>query len=75
MCQEKFEKKDLIRIAAIENEISLDKSGKSGGRGAYICKNPDCHDKLLKKRVLNRAFKRNVDTFVYEQILKEIDPK
>lgn len=73
MCGERFPKKDLIRVACAEGNIIYDSGGKSGGRGAYICKNPDCHDKLLKKRVLDRAFRRSVSISVYEEILKEIN--
>lgn len=73
VCGEKFEKSKLLRVAKIDEKIIFDKNGKSGGRGAYICKNPDCYDKLIKKRRLDRAFRRSVDNLVYEKILKEID--
>lgn len=73
MCGEKFEKNKLLRVCKIDDEIIFDKDGKSGGRGAYICTKTDCYDKLLKKRRLDRAFKRSVDNSVYEEILKEID--
>ena len=73
VCGEKFEKKNLLRIANVDGEIILDKDHRAGGRGAYICKNPDCHDKLFKKRRLDRAFRKSVDNSVYEKILENID--
>ena len=73
VCGKKVPKAHLVRIAKSGDEIFLDLSQKSGGRGAYICKDTDCYDKLLKKRRLDRAFKRSVDNSVYEEILKEID--
>ena len=39
-CNSKKDKKDLIRIVKNnKNEISIDKTGKQDGRGAYICNN------------------------------------
>lgn len=73
VCGGKFEKNDLLRIALKDEKIFLDTTHKAGGRGAYICKNPDCFDTLLKKRRLDRAFKRSVDISVYEEILKQIN--
>lgn len=72
VCGNKFAKKDLIRIASKDNEIFLDAEHKSGGRGAYICKNPDCFDTLLKKRRLDRAFRKSVDISVYEKLSDEL---
>ncbi|MBE7039916.1 MAG: YlxR family protein [Ruminococcaceae bacterium] len=72
VCGKKFEKNDLVRIASKDNKIFVDPSHKSGGRGAYICKNPDCSDILLKKRRLDRAFKKSVETSVYEEIIEEL---
>ena len=38
-CNEKKEKKDLIRIEKSQDGvISVDTTGKANGRGAYICK-------------------------------------
>ena len=37
-CNQKRDKKQLIRIVKNKNnEISLDRTGKKEGRGAYIC--------------------------------------
>lgn len=72
VCGKKIEKNDLVRIASKDNKIFVDFSCKAGGRGAYICKNPDCFDILLKKRRLDRAFKKSVEISVYEEILLEL---
>ncbi len=73
VCGVKFEKNDLVRIAIRDDKIFVDASHKAGGRGAYICKSPDCFDKLLKKRRLDRAFKRSVETSVYEETIEELN--
>ena len=70
LCREKFEKSELLRIVKYENEIKIDKTQKSNGRGAYICSNCISKEDLFKKRVLDRAFRDKVSSEVYE-LLKE----
>mgnify|MGYP005801774713 CR=1 FL=1 len=42
-CQEVKEKRELIRVVRSgEGEISMDKTGKKAGRGAYICPKEAC---------------------------------
>jgi predicted RNA-binding protein YlxR (DUF448 family) len=60
-CGERHDKKDLIRIVqSPEGKLSADATGRSQGRGAYICPKPECLQKAVKKRGLNRAFKREI---------------
>ena len=48
-CNEKKDKKDLIRIVKNKNgEIYIDITGKMEGRGTYICKSEECLKKLIK---------------------------
>ena len=68
-CGEKFPKAELFRIVKNDSGIFLDATGKQNGRGAYICKNPDCADKLVRQKRLNRAFRGAVDDSVYQEIL------
>ena len=44
-CMESKPKKELIRIAGYEGEVSLDPTGKAKGRGAYLCPNRQCLEK------------------------------
>ena len=68
-----FDKKDLIRVVKNkEGQIFVDKSGKANGRGAYICSNKSCFEKLKKQKILNKAFKCMVDEQVYKQLEEEI---
>ena len=47
-CFESKPKKELIRIVKNKDgEISLDKTGKKQGRGAYICNNIECLEKAI----------------------------
>lgn len=48
-CNEHKPKAELVRILRTpEGEITLDLTGKKSGRGAYLCKNPECLKKLRK---------------------------
>ena len=68
-CNEKKDKKDLIRIVKNKaNEILLDKTGKLNGRGAYICNNVECLEKLKKSKRLNRVFEINISDEIYESL-------
>ena len=51
------DKTELIRVVkSPEGAVSLDFKNKLPGRGAYLCKNPDCLKKAVKTRALERAF-------------------
>lgn len=73
VCRTRKPKGELIRIVKNKSgEISLDKTGKLDGRGAYICMDKACIDKLLKTKALNKSYHINVSQEVYENILNEI---
>ena len=78
-CAEMFEKKQLIRIVkAPDNEdgspgeISVDRTGKKPGRGAYICNNMECLKKARKARRLEKAFSCKIPDEVYDQLEAEL---
>lgn len=68
-CREMKDKKDLVRIVKNnENQIFIDKTNKANGRGAYICSNPECFDKCIKTKALNRAFKCEIKDEVLQEL-------
>lgn len=74
VCREHSDKKTLVRIVRNKNgEIFLDKTGKANGRGAYVCTSAECVEKLKKTRALNRAFKCEIPTEVYDMIGEQIE--
>ena len=74
VCQDRDSKKEIMRIVKNkEGEIFLDPSGRANGRGAYICKDPECLKKAIKTKALNRAFKVEVSDEVYEKLLAELE--
>lgn len=68
-CNTKKDKRDLIRIVMNkEGIISIDKTGKLSGRGAYICDNIDCLEKVIKSKRLERAFETKIDEEIYKKL-------
>lgn len=58
VCRGMKKKGELIRVAKNKDgEIFIDETGKSAGRGAYICKSAECFSRLTKTRGLERALK------------------
>lgn len=68
-CNEKKDKKDLIRIVKSPNgEINIDKSGKMLGRGAYICDNIQCLEKAVKTKRIERVLETKIENTIYEKL-------
>lgn len=68
-CNIKKDKKDFIRIVKDnQNNISIDRTGKANGRGAYICDNIDCLEKAIKNKRIEKSFKMQIDESVYENL-------
>ena len=68
-CRETKEKKELVRVVRTsEGEIFADFTGKSNGRGAYLCKSEECFRKLKKQRLLNKTFSLDVSEETYDKI-------
>lgn len=68
-CREMKDKKSLLRIVKDkEGKIFVDLTGKANGRGAYVCKDLGCLEKLKKQKILNKTFKMMVDENVYKEI-------
>lgn len=74
VCRSQNDKKTLIRIVKNkEGKIFVDKTGKANGRGAYVCKDKACFEKLCKTKALNRAFKIEVPQEVYQSLGDEFE--
>lgn len=68
-CNEQKEKKELLRIVkSKEGIIEPDLTGKKNGRGAYICKNEECLNKIIKSKRLERIFEKEISLELYESI-------
>jgi len=68
-CGEMKPKKELVRIVKDpEGAISLDRTGKKAGRGAYICPEEACLAAAKKARRLEKAFSCQIPDAVYTQL-------
>ena len=68
-CNQKKDKKDLIRIVKNkENKIKIDRTGKLEGRGAYICDNIECLEKVIKSKRLERTLDTKISQEIYESL-------
>lgn len=72
-CREMFEKKEILRIVRTpDGEIVYDPTGKKPGKGAYICKKPECFIRLNKGKVLEKTFKKEIPQAVYDELRENL---
>jgi len=68
-CNEKKPKKEFIRIVKNKgNEINIDRTGKMQGRGAYICDDIQCLEKLIKSKRLEKVFDTKISDEIYDKL-------
>lgn len=68
-CNGKKDKNKLIRIVKNkDNEIKVDKTGKMAGRGAYICDDINCLEKVVKSKRLERVLDTKISEEIYESL-------
>ena len=68
-CNEKKDKKDLIRIVKNkDNIVKVDERGKESGRGAYICYNLECLEKAKKSKRIEKSLEIPISEEIYSQI-------
>ena len=51
-----------------DGEISIDKNEKKEGRGAYICNNIECLDKVIKSKRLEKVLETKISSEIYESL-------
>lgn len=72
-CRQMKPKAGLIRIVKNkENEILVDRTKKSNGRGAYVCKNAACLEDAKKHKGLERALETKIPVELYEELKSQI---
>jgi hypothetical protein len=73
-CRNRFPKTDLLRVVrSPEGAIILDQTGKTNGRGVYICREAVCFKRVRKSRALERSLQSPVSDEVFAVIEKLID--
>ena len=81
-CGEMFPKKELVRVVKTKTGeengeetyiVSLDKTGKAAGRGAYICKKVKCLEIAAKAKRFQRALECQIPDEVFTKMTAEIE--
>ena len=73
-CREMKPKRDLIRVVrAPDGGIHMDLRGKASGRGAYVCRDPECLKRAVRSRALERGLSAAIPQEVMELLLAEME--
>ena len=62
VCRQRYDKRRLTRIInTAEEGVIIDLSGKRNGRGAYVCDQAACWDRIISdSRLLNQALNTEI---------------
>lgn len=67
------DKNELLRVYRSDDDrIMTDPTGKSGHRGAYICKDSTCVALARKRKALERSFKMKISDEDYDRLVKGV---
>ena len=67
--KEKLPKKELIRIVKDkQGNVSIDRTGKAEGRGAYICDCVECLEKVIKSKRLTKVLEKDISEEIYNNL-------
>jgi uncharacterized protein len=67
-CRQEAGKAELVRfVRRPDGSISLDRTGREPGRGAYLHDSAECRAAARKRRTLDRALGASVPPEVWEQ--------
>ena len=73
-CLEMRSKKEMMRVLKTEDgSIVLDMTGKTNGRGAYLCRQAECLKRARKSKGLERSLKIGIPDEIYEKLEKEFE--
>lgn len=70
-CKSCKPKNELIRIVKNDDQFDVDFTGKMNGRGSYICNSDSCFQLLIKNKLLNKTYKQNIPSDVYDKIKEQ----
>lgn len=69
VCRTKQNKRNMTRITKQEDGVTIDNNKQTLGKAVYVC--PNCKETLIKKKVLNRAFRCNISQEQYDKLSEE----
>ena len=72
-CRESKSKENFVKVVKVADNFIVDSSNKVSGRSAYICNCNDCISKVIKNRLLNKAFKKEISSEVYDLLREKLN--
>ena len=60
-CGRRRPQAELVRVTAVDGQVQIDRDRRIGGRGAYLCPDPECARKAARKGSLARRLRRPVE--------------
>lgn len=73
-CREMKPKRELVRVVrSPEGTVSLDLKGKAPGRGAYVCRNPECLRKALRAKAIARSLSVEIPPELYDVLTRQME--
>lgn len=72
-CNERKEKKELVRIVVSDGIPVIDKTSRMNGRGAYLCRDEKCIFNAKKRKSLDRSLEVSIPEQFYDLLIKEIE--
>ena len=71
-CMESKPKKELIRIVkSSDGDISIDRTGRKNGRGAYFCDSKECLEKAIKSGRIQKEFEMQISKETFDKLTAE----
>ena len=61
-------------VRTLTGDVIPDETGRTAGRGAYVCRTEACLDKALAKGALSRALKTPLPTDLREALAGNLEP-
>ena len=73
-CREMMPKRDMVRIVrGVDGTVSVDRTGKLSGRGAYLCLRSECFVRAIKIKALERMLEVSIGEELREALAKELE--
>lgn len=69
-CRTMAPRDGMLRLARRpDGQVVLDEGRHTGGRGAYVCKTPQCVAQAVKRGAFNRALRRPIPADLSERVI------
>jgi predicted RNA-binding protein YlxR (DUF448 family) len=73
-CRESSDKRGFVRfVRTPEGHVEVDVSGKTAGRGAYVCAKADCFEVARSRRKLDSALRVGLQDDDYNRLRRDFD--